>query len=271
MHQSHESLFAALWQQYLQITPSAERIHQLLTGEGSGEQGAPVINDHVAFRTFDLAPVGLEVLAAHFVALGYQPGADYLFKQKKLRARHFEHPDSDKPKVFISELLTGQCSAELQQIAQRLVAQVSAEQTVADNFLYSGALWQCSQADYQQLLSESEYAAWLAAFGYRANHFTVSVNHLAGFTRLAEVNQALKQAGFVLNSAGGEIKGAPKDLLEQSSTMADKTRVQFTDGELVIPGCFYEFALRYPQSDGQLFQGFVEASANKIFESTDNA
>ena len=28
--------------------------------------GHPIINDHVAFRTFDIAPVGLEVLAQHF-------------------------------------------------------------------------------------------------------------------------------------------------------------------------------------------------------------
>ncbi len=35
-----------------------------------------------------------------------------------------------------------------------------------------------------------------------------------------------------------------------------------------IPSCFYEFAKRYPQADGELYTGFVAASADKIFEST---
>ncbi len=58
-------------------------------------------------------------------------------------------------------------------------------------------------------------------------------------------------------------------LLEQSSTLADKVSVAFSDGELAIPSCFYEFALRYPKADGELYTGFVAASADKIFESTD--
>jgi len=50
--------------------------------------------------------------------------------------------------------------------------------------------------------------------------------------------------------------------------MADKAEVAFSDGVRAIPSCFYEFALRYPQADGVLYPGFVEASADKIFEST---
>jgi len=46
--------------------------------------------------------------------------------------------------------------------------------------------------------------------------------------------------------------------------------VTFSDTEHTIPGCFYEFAKRYPQSNGSLYQGFIAASADKIFESTDN-
>ena len=45
--------------------------------------------------------------------------------------------------------------------------------------------------------------------------------------------------------------------------------VDFTEGMEEIPSCYYEFALRYPK-DGELFQGFVAASADKIFESTHN-
>ncbi|MGB6140662.1 MAG: DUF1338 domain-containing protein, partial [Pseudoalteromonas rhizosphaerae] len=35
-----------------------------------------------------------------------------------------------------------------------------------------------------------------------------------------------------------------------------------------VPSCFYEFALRYAKPDGELYTGFVAASADKIFEST---
>src|SRR5690606_33166145 len=131
----------------------------------------------------------------------------------------------------------------------------------ADNFLYSGTHWQVSSEDYQALLAESEYAAWMAAWGYRANHFTVSVNYLTRYNELTEVNTALKQAGFVLNTSGGEIKGGADVCLAQSSTMADKMPVQFSDKKIEIPSCFYEFAQRYKMADGNYYKGFVAASA----------
>ncbi len=262
MHTDINALFAALWQDYIQMTPSAAKVHELLG------QGKPIINDHIALRTFNIAKVNLAVLARHFTALGYVACGDYTFEQKKLVAKHFEHPDPTQPKVFISELLVEEFSPALQRTIEGLIAQVDPAATTADNFTYSGRHWSLDSKTYQALLAESEYAAWVAALGYRANHFTVSINHLTGFDTLEAVNAALKQAGFVLNSAGGEIKGSPEVLLEQSSTMADTMAVAFSDGQLRIPTCFYEFALRYPMANGKLYTGFVAASADKIFEST---
>jgi len=140
-----------------------------------------------------------------------------------------------------------------------------------DNFLYSGKHWDLSFAEYETLLKESEYAAWLAAWGFRANHFTVSINHLENYTCINAVNDAVKGGGFTLNSAGGEVKGDESVKLEQSSTMADLAPVTFSDGVKEIPSCFYEFALRYPLANGELYTGFVAASADKIFESTNAA
>lgn len=136
------------------------------------------------------------------------------------------------------------------------------------NFLYAGRPWQLDYDTYRALLEESEYAAWTAAWGYRANHFTVSINHLESLDSVADINRLLKDNGFTVNSAGGEVKGSPEQRLEQSSTMADRVPVAFSDREAVIPSCFYEFARRYPLADGRLYQGFVAASADKIFEST---
>lgn len=262
MHNDLNTLFDHLWQNYIEVTPSAHKVHQLL---GNGND---VINDHIALRTFNIEKVNLEKLAAHFLALGYEEKGQYDFEAKKLKAIHLEHPDDTQPKVFISELLVEEFSEELQRIVHNMVEQMPAEATTNSNFLYSGTHWQVTSEQYKLLLEESEYAAWMAAWGYRANHFTVSVNYLNNYDELSVVNDALKQAGFTLNTSGGEIKGGPDVYLAQSSTMADKADVAFSDTTLAIPSCFYEFAQRYTLPNGEIYKGFVAASADKIFEST---
>ena len=164
--------------------------------------------------------------------------------------------------------LVEKLSEPSQQIIKSLVDQVSPASTQSPFFCCSGRPWQLDIETYEQLLRESEYAAWVAAFGYRANHFTVSINHLSEPNDIHQLNALLQKEGYILNDTGGLVKGSPDVLLEQSSTMARKVSVSFSDGELEIPGCFYEFAKRYPLPDGTNYQGFVAASADKIFTST---
>lgn len=257
-------LFQSLWNDYIQrLCPEADRVHELL------EEGESLINDHIALRTFSNAPLGIETLAKPFIALGYKECGDYLFESKKLTAKHYEHPDPMQPKVFISQLEVKRCSTELQGIVEKLVAQVDHKKLIGNEFLYGGRLWDISYQDYLTLSKESEYAAWLSIHGYGANHFTVSVNQLNNFSTVKSVNDYLREAGFAINESGGEVKGSPAVLLEQSSTMADRVPVNFVDQNKTVPGGFYEFALRYPMNNGELYQGFVAASADKIFESTD--
>lgn len=256
-------LFQSLWNDYIQrLCPSANHIHELL------REDAELINDHIALRTFNVSPLGIETLAKPFLDVGYKECGDYLFEKKKLVAKHYEHPDPNQPKVFISELKVEECSSELQAIVAQLVEQLDHSKLKGHEFLYGGRLWDLSYSDFQTLSEESEYAAWLAAHGYGANHFTVSVNQLNRFEEVKEVNAHLRMAGYTINESGGEVKGSPDLLLEQSSTMADKVAVTFSDGEYTIPGGFYEFAKRYPMASGDLYTGFVAASADKIFEST---
>ena len=256
-------LFKSLWDDYIhRLCPSAEKVHHLL------KEDEALINDHIALRTFNVAPLGIETLAKPFLELGYKACGDYLFESKKLVAKHYEHPDPNQPKVFISELKVEECSSDLQQIVAKLVEQVDISKLQGHEFLFGGRLWDLSFADFQVLAKESEYASWLAAHGYGANHFTVSVNQLNQYDEVKQVNDYLRQSGFVINESGGEVKGSPEVLLEQSSTMADKVPVNFTEGSEIIPGGFYEFAKRYPMENGELYPGFVAASADKIFEST---
>ncbi|MFA0312662.1 succinyldiaminopimelate aminotransferase [Vibrio splendidus] len=256
-------LFKSLWDDYIhRLCPSAEKVHHLL------KEDEALINDHIALRTFNVAPLGIETLAKPFLELGYEACGDYLFESKKLVAKHYEHSDPNQPKVFISELKVEECSSELQAIVTKLVEQVDASMLQGHEFLFGGRLWDLSFADFQVLAKESEYASWLAAHGYGANHFTVSVNQLNEFDEVQAVNDYLSNSGFTINASGGQVKGSPEVLLEQSSTMADKVPVSFIEGNEVIPGGFYEFAKRYAMANGELYTGFVAASADKIFEST---
>ena len=257
-----KTLFSKIWDNYLDVTPSALKIHDLLS------TGNDLINDHVAYRTFNIEKVNLDKLSAHLLALGYTECGEYHFKAKKLYAKHFEHTDTTLPKVFISELLVEEFSQPVQNIIKRMVNSVSPANVASNSFLYSGTHWQVSSDEYQTLLEESEYAAWMSAWGYRANHFTVSINHLENFDTIEQVNEAVKSGGFPLNTSGGEIKGDKTVMLEQSSTIADKAEVIFSDKSVLIPSCFYEFAKRYELPNGNLYTGFVAASADKIFEST---
>jgi len=259
-----QELLEQLWGDYVRVNPQARAIWNLL--ESKGEQ---VMNDHIAFRTYDDSRIGINAVAATFIQLGYEPKDTYAFEQKKLSARHFEHPDQRMPKVFISELQTAEFSDELRDAVQGLVDQIKDEQIRRWDFPVLGRPWQVSHATYERMRQESEYAAWLAAWGFRANHFTILVNAFKSIDSLEQLNELLQDNGFALNRSGGDIKGSPEVFLEQSSTLASEVPVQFSDGTFTIPGCYYEFARRHTMPDGKLFQGFVARSADRIFESTD--
>ncbi len=146
---------------------------------------------------------------------------------------------------------------------------VPSETYLKDDLMVSGRPWELSTSIYESLKSESDYGAWVSAIGFRPNHFTVFINKLNKFSDILELNNFLKESGFKLNNSGGEVKGSIDVFLEQSSTLADSVEIQFTDKKMIIPSCYFEFAKRYPMENGELYQGFVAKSADKIFESTD--
>jgi len=257
-------LLDLLWEDYVDTNPPAQHIYDLFTSKGE-----KIINDHVAFRTYNHPKINVDVLGSVFTNLGYTEMDEYHFEKKKLYAKHFEHPDPEMPLIFISQLKTEEFDDETQHIVKALIDQIPDEFTKDPGFVFSGKPWEVSYEDYLKLKDKSEYAAWMAAYGFRVNHFTVSINHLNNFDGIYVINQFLKDNGFQLNESGGEVKGTPEDLLEQSSTIAYNKDVQFSDGKQVIPACYYEFAMRYAKPDGKLFRGFIAGSADKIFESTD--
>lgn len=262
-----DTFFNALWQQYVDITPQAARIHGALQ-----QRGEQVLNDHVAFRTFNRSPMRLAELEPQLLALGYRPLEPYHFANKHLDAWGYLPPEEHQPKVFLSELDVDALPKDCQSIVDDLVAQVPEGFSTREDAFFCGLPWTMpTGADYQRLAAVSEYAAWLSVMGMRANHFTIAVHKLNGFDQLEQMNTFVKeQVGLPLNTAGGEVKGSAEVYLKQSSTIADSRELTFSDGEtLTVPTCFYEFAERFPQPDGTLYPGFVAASADRIFESTD--
>jgi hypothetical protein len=252
--------YEELWQQYIKISPQALAIHHLFESEGE-----VLVNDHVAFRTFSNSTISIDHLEQQVLSLGYHYLESYHFDAKKLDARCYVHPNSPT-KIFISELIWRELSASAQAIINSLINQIG----VTLPHLNAGRIWAMpSYRDYLTLLEESEYAAWLSVWGLRANHFTLFVNRFKKYSELSQVVGLLQDHGYVLNAAGGLIKGSKAELLIQSSTMADQINVLFPDaGEQKVSTCYYEFAQRFEQKDGFLFQGFVPDSADKIFEST---
>ena len=256
-------LFQHMWVDYCHLNPQADAVFKNLT-----KIGEDVVNDHIAFRTFSHPKISIDKLAHHFTQRGYHVAGEYKFKEKKLNAKHFEHTDSTQPKVFISELDLNQMSPWSQKVLESVTHQFEASRVDQETFLFGGRPWQADYTTYMKLAEESEYAAWVYAHGFRPNHFTVYINYLKKLNTIQALNHFLKEHGFKLNTAGGEIKGSPEEYLEQSSTMANDILVHFTDGTHRIPACYYEFAKRYALPDGKLFQGFIGKSADKIFEST---
>jgi hypothetical protein len=263
---TYDQLFERLWIDYSNQNPSAAKIKALFE-----ERIGVVVNDHIAIRTFDDERINVDALAKTFKQLGYVERGKYEFKQKKLRAKHFENPDiPNAPRVFISELKLNECSEFIRSLANDIAGRISLADLDAEDIVTKGVLWgKPSYEIYEKLREESEYAAWFYVHGFRANHFTISVNSFENVAGLSDINKLLEEEGYVLNKSGGAIKGSPEKLLEQSSIMADKVEVDFADGKHIVPACYYEFAYRYKDKNGKLFSGFIADSADKIFESTD--
>jgi hypothetical protein len=262
----HTDIFNKLWKDYVKHNPSTQKIYDLFTAEGE-----TIVNDHVAFRTFAHPSICVDIIARPFISAGYEFRGEYIFETKKLFAKHYEHKsDPTAPRVFISELRYNEFSPFLQDMVKRWIYGVPECLLGSPNIIFAGNAAVIPSIEvYNKFREESEYAAWLYVNGFRANHFTVSVNHLKKFDTIQKVNAFLKANGFTMNDAGGEIQGSPEELLEQSSIKAEMVKYKFVEGQIEIPGCYYEFAKRYPDTDGKLYGGFIAKSADKIFQSTD--
>ena len=280
----------ALFKVYESRVPDVRKITQAMTDKGMVDSQMDIVNDHIAFRTMGVDNLGIASFEKIFLIHGYKRMDYYHFETKKLDAYWYSPPTDDLPRVFISELKVELLTESTQNIISKYTDTVTTDpvdhldlndvEAVASFF--QTPLWALStKQDYERLLNESEYAAWVIYNRYYLNHYTISVHDLPQpYNRLESFNTFLKSIGIELNDSGGEIKTSKDGLLRQSSSVANQVEAQFSDGEIKsIAGSYVEFAERsvLPKfSDTEPIkikrkhrrEGFEASNADKIFEST---
>lgn len=279
-----------LMRRYKERVPDVGIILNAMVQQGIVESIGDIENDHIAFRTMGVPQLGVQSFEKIFLHYGYQKRDHYFFEGKKLDAWWYSPPRETDPRIFVSELRVGDLSEESQRIITSYTDEVPndpADTLNLDNgeevdaFLHK-PLWRTpTVTDYQTLLKESEYAAWVIYNRYYLNHFTISLHNLPeGYNTVADFNTFLEKIGIRLNTSGGKIKVSPDGGLLQSATVAEMIDAEFADGEkLSISGSYVEFAERKVLPEFQNLpiseikrkhrrDGFEAANADKIFEST---
>jgi hypothetical protein len=285
-----DTVLNGLMRRYSERVPDVQRIVGAMLEEGIITSPAEIENDHIAFRTMGVPNLGIasfEKIVSHY---GYERRDEYNFAGKKLTAYWYAPPEPHYPRIFVSELRVYELSDESQAIIHRYTGTVMSDPIDAldlndghavDAFLHQPLWTMPTLADYQTLLAESEYAAWVIYNRYYLNHFTISVHNLKpGYNTIEEFVAFLEKHGLRLNSAGGVIKISPDGDLHQASTVAQMIDAEFAEGTIFrIAGSYVEFAERRILSQFRDLpaeqvsrqhrrEGFEAGNADKIFEST---
>lgn len=287
---SLDEILNALFIPYQESVPEVRKISNAMIENGMITNESDIINDHIAFRTLGVPHLGIASFEKIFLHYGYKKKDPYYFPEKKLDAFWYEPPTEKYPRIFLSELRVADLSSQAQEIIKKYVDPITecpVESIDLDNsdevgeFFYK-PLWDLpTSEDYQTLLKESEYAAWVIYNRYYLNHYTISIHELPdGYNSLEQFNAFLESIGIVLNTSGGKIKESEDGLLRQSSSVSKMQAATFADGvTLKISGSYVEFAERsvlpeYKDLPKEKItrthrrDGFESANADKIFEST---
>src|SRR6056300_25291 len=279
-----------LFSTYAEHVPDVNWITNAMIDAGYIGKQEDILNDHIAFRTMGVQHLGIQSLEKIFLHFGYKREDFYRFEKKKLNAYWYSPPSEEYPRVFISELCVDELSEKAQTIIHEYTNSVNYDPVNKLNLensddvvsFFSTPLWEIpTWSDYQFLLNESEYAAWVIYNRYYLNHYTISVHALPEpFNQLEAFNAFLKEIGIQLNTSGGEIKTSGDQLLRQTSSVANTVRASFADQKSkVIAGSYVEFAERSPLPEfadlpaaelrrEHRREGFETANADRIFEST---
>ena len=281
-----ESLFLV----YSKRVPDVNKITTAMIKKGLVNNQNEIVNDHIAFRTMGVKNLGINSFEKIFLKHGYKKMDFYHFDAKKLDAYWYAPPSNDLPRIFISELKVDNLSINAQEIIKSYtntvtndpIDKINLNSSLEVSKYLQTPLWRLpTKNDYESLLFESEYAAWVIYNRYYLNHYTISVHDLPGeYSDLNQFNEFVKSLGIKLNKSGGEIKVSKDKLLRQSSSVANQIEAKFSEGEKkLIAGSYVEFAERNILPEFSKInnlkierkhrrEGFETGNADKIFEST---
>lgn len=294
-------LLDALWAQYKARVTYAQQYEKMVA-----ERGGKVLNDHVAFRTFNAhvggQPAGVEGIARVFTALGYEQKDQYIFKDKHLTAWHYEHKTkANNPKIFISQLEVDALSLPTARMIKDNVAHApdllssddrellkalakgkaldkgTGDALVKNLLRFFSRPWDPPQRSaIGPVNEESQYAAWTLLHGNAVNHFTAYINaqNVRDWPDLEATVEALRRAGLPMKD---EMEGERGSKLRQSSTEAVDAACEVTENngrisKMMWSYAYYELAERGmvpgPKGKPVLFQAFLGAQATNLFEMT---
>lgn len=285
-----DGILAGLLAHYRERASDLESIVSSLLADGMIANRGRLVTDHLAFRTFGIAPFDIASLERIFVHHGYRRRDAYAFPDKHLDALWYSPPIAELPRLFVSQLRVDELHDSAQQVVRSAIAAASDPFAAVDPDAAGAVVaalctrpWPLpSFADYRLLLPQSEYAAWTLANGYAINHVALSVHELrADVASAAGLNDYLARRGFSLNGSGRSIQISADGLLRQSSTLAQTVVVRFADGRAEpVAGSYVEFVERralppFASLPSTALRrehrrdGFEAANAERIFDSTD--
>ncbi|OJH35487.1 DUF1338 domain-containing protein [Cystobacter ferrugineus] len=239
-------LLDLLWERYSAEVPYARTFAAL--------SGGRFRNDHIALRSLARPGGGISLFAHVFERLGWKPAGTYSFPETHLTAIHMSHPEG-LPRVFISELHAEKLSAEAQRLLAALPVAPPAPTSIEALADWFSAPPPPEESALLTLERESQYGAWLLAFGRKVNHFTGAVDDVEVWQR------RMLEAGVPMKR---DIEGAPGGDLRQTATHAAPVTVTLRDGRTRSwPYAYFEIAQRAPG-----FDGFLDSQARALFDMT---
>ena len=293
-----KELLDKLWGQFIKRVSYANKYVELVT-----QKGGKIVNDHIALRTVNThtgeQPEGIRAIKHILNCLEYKPVLKYKFPKKKLSAVHFEHPDEEFPKIFVSQLESEQLPDWAQEIINKTVKDTpyllsdqsiellrklkeerelpteAADFLIKDLVQYFRRPWGIPQKeDVLKLNDVSQYGAWVLLHGNSVNHFTAFINYqeVEEWPDLEATCKGLEKAGIPMKES---IEGEKGSKLKQSATLAvkEEVKVKGDDGveKITWTYAYYELAQRnYIEENGvrKLFSGFLGDQAAHLFEMT---
>lgn len=289
-------LFDALWERYRSRVSYAAGYEAVVR-----KAGATFLNDHIAFRTIASRgpPMGITSISRIAEALGYRAAGSYHFDDQHLNATHYQHPNTQFPKLFISELLTWELTNRAQEAIGRTISSyrgplsvdalaMLTEMAAPGAAIPSGLLEQLvafftelpwalpEKSDVDDLNMESQYGAWVLVHGFAVNHFTALVN-AHGARPMADIEktaEALRKVGVPMKA---EIEGEPGSALRQTATEAVvvDVAVRHQGQAVLVPWTYAYFELAErgyvtdPATGNRVrFEGFLGAQAANLFRIT---